>query len=1511
MAEQHEQDSWAGKPVAAFVLRALAFLVPIAVSIVFVMWATKIWPRPLGVLPTVSWFLMLFISSTGLLLLVERMTRRLLPIVALLRLTLVFPDEAPSRFKLAMRTNTVRQLQRKLEADELDADGTPVEAAEALLQLANQLNDHDRKTRGHTERVRAYTMMIGEEMGLTDDELNKLHWAGLVHDIGKLTVPAEILNLPGRPNAEQWKILKQHPRAGMDMVGPLRPWLGEWADATGHHHERWDGDGYPYGLAGEDISLAGRIVAVADAFDVITSIRSYKQAGSPAEGRQEIARCAGTQFDPMVVKAFLRISLGRLRSAMGPLSWVAQAPILVRLPVSAAASPLASAAVAAAAVVTAGAAVAPSVADVPQALEEPPPSSIAFAAPELTRRVFTVQEDGTLIIVPSELATTPPDSVVITVGNIPARVDATGSIVVTPPSNFHGAINIPIELCWEDLCEESLVAVQVAAVNDPPILVEDPVASVLAGETVEIDVLANDFDPDGDALEIVAASTDLSQIDGFRRQTQGDVVVVDNRLFFRPPASASRRVRVGYRVEDGNGGAAVGVASVDVEALPPETTTTTTAPTITVTPTTTAPTTTAAPTTTTTIAPSVPTANDDSAGVLEGGSVTIAVLANDTDARAVLDPSTLRLAVAPTRGTAVVTGSGIVYTATGYLVGVDGFAYEICNDVGNCDTATVVVTITDVNNAPSFFNGGGVTVTEDSGAYSGGWATGISPGPASESGQSVTFSVTGFDPTLFTTTGRPSVAGSGALSFTPRANANGTTSLTVIATDNGGRLNGGSDTSASQTVTLVVTPVNDPPSYTAGASTVNATEDTPFSGSWATAIVGGPAEEAGDSVTFTLTGFLSSLFDAAGQPALAADGTLSFTPALNKTGTTTVTVEAKDAAGAQAATATFDIVIAGDNDAPVPVDDAATVVEDTTTWLLVFANDTNADPDHLNAELTASLPKVLSDNGGVLVLDGMNRIRYTPPPDFSGIDTFAYQLTDPAAAVGTATVTVTVTPVNDPPVLAKDSFLAVGPTLLAAGDGLLANDYDEDGDSLVVTGNTSGAHGSAVVAPDGSVLYTPSGLSYGIDSFTYTVTDGAASRTTTVYVFVGAGAETTTMYLDEPSTPDGTGRFDLLTVPLPTSGAEGDHDVDGQPGTMLYDANDAAAVGPTSYTWHVDVVDNVTVRSPISAELWVQANDAVATRDAHVEVSFQDCDAGGVGCTTIASAGVHLPVGPGWSRVEVALGSNDYVVVAGHELVVELRVRHRNIRLATSGDRPSSLSFTTNPAPIANNYSATIDENTSYSVDVVTPSQESDFDRITIVSAPANVTADIDPADVTGQTLRFTPDPLVNGDDFDVFFRLVDTFGQVSDTKRLRVDVTPVNSPPVFDDPGLISVSTNDSQQNSFSMPITGIGPGAPDETASDYSYRIAATRDPFGAVMYHTHDVLIGGVFPILGVDFPSFDYYNPPFPLAGSYGAVELRGDDGEWAEFDVELVELDGGGNVVAVSEDTFTVRVTIVD
>jgi len=171
--------------------------------------------------------------------------------------------------------------------------------------LSAAIDAKDKYTSGHSNAVTAYTIPIAKEMGINKEELGKLEYAGLLHDIGKIGIMEQILNKPSRLTNEEFGIIKKHPVIGYEILKSI-DFLKDVTLLVKYHHERWDGNGYPDGLKGEDIPLGARIIAVADTFDAMTSDRPYRK-GLPVEvAVDEIKRCSGSQFDPKIVEAFIR-----------------------------------------------------------------------------------------------------------------------------------------------------------------------------------------------------------------------------------------------------------------------------------------------------------------------------------------------------------------------------------------------------------------------------------------------------------------------------------------------------------------------------------------------------------------------------------------------------------------------------------------------------------------------------------------------------------------------------------------------------------------------------------------------------------------------------------------------------------------------------------------------------------------------------------------------------------------------------------------------------------------------------------------------------------------------------------------------------------------------------------------------------------------------------------------------------------------------------------------------------
>jgi putative nucleotidyltransferase with HDIG domain len=172
--------------------------------------------------------------------------------------------------------------------------------------LSGMLDATERCTRGHSDRVVDHAVAIGTELGLPTQDLEMLRFAGLLHDIGKLGIAEEIILKPTELSDDELAQVRRHAEIGASLVEQME-FLGGIAPVILHHHERWDGRGYPDGIAGEDIPLLARVLAVADAFDAMTVDRAYSKALPAGTARAELERGAGSQFDPRVVAAFLAV----------------------------------------------------------------------------------------------------------------------------------------------------------------------------------------------------------------------------------------------------------------------------------------------------------------------------------------------------------------------------------------------------------------------------------------------------------------------------------------------------------------------------------------------------------------------------------------------------------------------------------------------------------------------------------------------------------------------------------------------------------------------------------------------------------------------------------------------------------------------------------------------------------------------------------------------------------------------------------------------------------------------------------------------------------------------------------------------------------------------------------------------------------------------------------------------------------------------------------------------------
>ena len=214
-----------------------------------------------------------------------------------------------------------QELEKKVEEQTRNLRETYLATLEFLVSA---LGFRDKETKGHCRRVAEYTLLIAKRMGVNGSKLDNIERGALLHDVGKIGIPDKILHKPGPLDDNEWKLMRQHPKIGYDMLIEY-DFLNGAAPIALYHHEYYDGSGYPNGASNTEIPLGARIFAVVDALDAMTSERPYREAIPTEEAYEEVEKCSGTQFDPEIVSVFISIDCGefndireRIEDQVGP-----------------------------------------------------------------------------------------------------------------------------------------------------------------------------------------------------------------------------------------------------------------------------------------------------------------------------------------------------------------------------------------------------------------------------------------------------------------------------------------------------------------------------------------------------------------------------------------------------------------------------------------------------------------------------------------------------------------------------------------------------------------------------------------------------------------------------------------------------------------------------------------------------------------------------------------------------------------------------------------------------------------------------------------------------------------------------------------------------------------------------------------------------------------------------------------------------------------------------------------
>ncbi|HVF06439.1 MAG TPA: Ig-like domain-containing protein [Frankiaceae bacterium] len=633
------------------------------------------------------------------------------------------------------------------------------------------------------------------------------------------------------------------------------------------------------------------------------------------------------------------------------------------------------------------------------------------------------------------------------------------------------------------LTDTATVTVTITGANDAPVGNDDAYGT-LENTPLTVPapgVLTNDTDDDNGAVKTAGNESDPAN---------GTVVLNANGSFtYTPDEAFTGTDTFTYDVTDGT---ATDSATVTITVTPPNAT---------------------------------PTADATSeSGNEDGGAITVTLSGSDPDGDALTFDAftasnglvTVPGAVSCSGATPNVCSTTVTYTPSPNFFGTDSFTYTVDDGTIDSAPATATITVNPVNDAPSFTKGANQSVNEDSGARSvTGWATAIAAGPANESAQALTFEVTTDDDTLFAVV--PAVAPDGTLTFTPAANRNGSATVTVTLSDDGGTANGGVDSTPAQTFTITVGAVNDAPSFTKGPDqTVLEDSGAQSYSNWATAISKGPADESAQTLSFTTSNDNNALFSV--QPGVSPTGTLVYTSAPNAVGSATVTITLSDTGGTANAgddtsdAQTFTITVNPVNDAPSFTHAGnQSVLEDAGAQTVNgFVTSPSAGPaDESGQTVTVSVTNVTNPtlfSAAPAIVNGT--LTYTPAADANGSSTVSVRATDDGGTANggvdtspTQTFTITVGAVNDAPVFTKGANQILNEDAGAQSvsnwaTGVTPGPANESGQTVsftVTNDNNSLFVTQPAVSPTGTLNYTSAPNKYGTATVTIVLKDNGGT----------------------------------------------------------------------------------------------------------------------------------------------------------------------------------------------------------------------------------------------------------------------------------------------------------------------------------------------------------------------------------------------------------------------------------